>query len=521
MHSSARRPSDPDATTHRDGRQVAGHRALTPTGPALGRIGGRGSLLLLLTWLASFGMLQWSVVRFRVSIVLTLTVAAGLLAIWVVRRPAVRLTPSAAALALAGGIPIALWVPLWSYLTPEAAGGVRILVAVSAGTCALLLWTGRSPVSVWAIAVATYVGTGALAIVNDPHPKIDVWVTLQQAADALADGRNFYSVIWVGSPGVKDAFTYLPWSAVLLAPGRLVAGDVRWMLLAWVVVAALGLWLLGGPHDSWTRRAEASMPGAGAPEISGPADSRPQSAMPRTGTPGTREVAAAVTALVLLAPGTLTQIDQAWTEPLLWAGLIWWALLMVRGRPWLSVLPLALACASKQHLAAVLLVLLVWRPFGWRRTLATGALTAALIAPWAMTAPADFVHDTITFLVTFHPIKFANTWYLLALNEFGVTLPFWVTGLVVGLAVGGALWAVRRRTPDIGEVIRWAALVLFAANLVNKQAFYNQYWLVGALVALSLLLDHIPMRAVTPITPPPAGRDQSPTALVRNWRSED
>jgi len=309
--------------------------------------------------------------------------------------------------------------------------------------------------------------SSVLAIRTDPAPKIDVWVTLQQAADAMARGENFYAVTWVDSPGVQDAFTYLPWTAVLLAPGRWLAGDVRWMQVFWVIVLAAGLWQLGQVARDCFVREE---PGAAAWR-------------------DPRWCAAAVTSIVLLVPGTLTQIDQAWTEPLLFTGLVWWAVLMVRDRAWWSVLPLALACASKQHLAAVLLVLAFWRPFGWRRAVATGALTAVLIAPWALSAPADFVHDTITFLVTFHPIKFANTWYLLALNEFGVELPFWVTGVAVLVPLVTALVAVRRRTPPIGEVVRWAALVLFAANLVNKQAFYNQYWLVAALVALSLVLD--------------------------------
>ena len=64
------------------------------------------------------------------------------------------------------------------------------------------------------------VAVGVLAIRTDPAPDIDVWVTVQQASDALARGVNFYEVTWVGSPGVDDAFTYLPWTAVLLAPGR-------------------------------------------------------------------------------------------------------------------------------------------------------------------------------------------------------------------------------------------------------------------------------------------------------------
>src|SRR4029079_6510342 len=188
------------------------------------------------------------------------------------------------------------------------------------------------------------------------------------------------------------------------------------------------------------------------------------------------------TSLLLLAPGTLTQVDQAWTEPLLFAGLVWWAVLVRRGHAGWAIVPLALACASKQHLALLLPVLLLWRPFGWRRAVATGARTAALIAPWFLASPSDFVHDTISLLVSFHPIRFANTLYLLALNTFGVTLPFWLTGLVVLASLAAVVSVVHRRQPDLPELLRWLALMLLVANVVNKQAFYNQFWLVGALV---------------------------------------
>ena len=46
---------------------------------------------------------------------------------------------------------------------------------------------------------------------------------------------------------------------------------------------------------------------------------------------------AAVVALILFAPGTLTQVDQSWTEPLLLAGVVWWAVLVDRGRAWWAV----------------------------------------------------------------------------------------------------------------------------------------------------------------------------------------
>ena len=149
-------------------------------------------------------------------------------------------------------------------------------------------------------------------------------------------------------------------------------------------------------------------------------------------------------------------------------------------------------------MALVVPLLLVWRPFGWRRVLATGALTAALISPWVLADFAAFWHDTVTALVQFHPIRFANTWFLCFLNEFGITLPFWVTGLVVLGALAIAMVAVHRRQPDLGELLRWAAPVLLVANLVNKQAFYNQFWLSLALVAVSLV---IPLRRVPAVSP--------------------
>ena len=198
-----------------------------------------------------------------------------------------------------------------------------------------------------------------------------------------------------------------------------------------------------------------------------------------------------MTALILFAPGTLTQVDQAWTEPLLLAGVVWWAVLVDRGRAWWAVVPLALACASKQHLALLLPVLLVWRPFGVWRTLATGALTGVLIAPWFLAGPQDFLHDTVTLLVSFHAILFANTLYLLALNVFGVTLPFWLTGLVVLATLAAVIVVVHRRQPSLAEVLRWLALLLLVANLVNKQAFYNQFWLAGALVVVSLAASRV------------------------------
>ena len=83
-----------------------------------------------------------------------------------------------------------------------------------------------------------------------------------------------------------------------------------------------------------------------------------------------------------------------------------------------------------------------------------------------------------------------------------MTLPFWVTGLVVLGTLGSVLTIVWRRQPGLAELLRWLALVLLAANLVNKQAFYNQFWLAGALVVVSLAVAEPALRRA----PAAAGR---------------
>jgi len=456
------------------------------------------AIAFAVAWLAYFTALQWSVVRFRVAIVAVLTASTLALAVWQWRRSRVTLTPPVVGAALAGSALATLTVPLFSYLHANGLAVATTLLVAAPLLAAALLWSGGERPALMAAAVTalTYAAVAATAVVSDPAPKIDVWVTLQQASDALARGESFYEVTWTGSPGIKDAFTYLPWTAVLLAPGRWLAGDVRWALLVWGLVAAVGVWALAhGTGAAALVRPLSRRRGGDRGASSGGGTQAVEATpvgSPHTG-PGAAWRGAGVLALVFFAPGTLTQVDQAWTEPLLLAGVVWWAVLVDRGRAWWAVVPLALACASKQHLALLLPVLLVWRPFGARRAVATGALTGLLIAPWFLAGPADFVHDTITLLVSFHPIRFANTLYLLALNTFGVTLPFWVTGLVVLGTLAGVVAMVRRRQPGLAELLRWLALVLLVANLVNKQAFYNQFWLVGAIVVLSLAVQPRPL----------------------------
>ena len=237
------------------GRKRRGRlRVALPTVPRLSSRAAAGCLLVV--WLGYFTALQWSVVRYRLAIVVVLTSAAVLLGTallrgWRLERLPRRLLAGAGVVAAV----VAEVVPFFSHTTPGERRLLAHLVAATAALAALVLLAAGRRAAPAAFAVAT-LGTvvwTVTAIRLSPTPRIDVWVTLQQAADGLVHGQNMYAMTWTGSPGIQDAFTYLPWTGVLLAPGRWLAGDVRWALLAWTLVGVVGL-LQGHPDVDPGRR---------------------------------------------------------------------------------------------------------------------------------------------------------------------------------------------------------------------------------------------------------------------------
>ncbi len=411
---------------------------------------------------------SWSVVRYDLRIVAMYTVLAALLATGLAlsgrrgRPSPATVPPAAMAVALALAAVFTFRFHAYSYLTRSDAGLVRTVLAAGALAGAALLltrWRHRADAAL-AVAIAAYLTASVLLIRLDPAPKIDVWYTLQGAADALAGGHNTYTQTWVGPPGPMAAFTYLPWMGVLTAPGRWLFGDVRWALVAITVAGALAL-------RGFDRRARGIAPARGS------------------GTAAGHGAGAAAGALLLLLPGTATQIEQAWTEPLLLACLAGAALAWRGRRLLLAALLLALGLASKQHLALLIPLLAVWPRLGWRRAAVPVGLAGLLVLPWFLADPRAIVHDTVTLLIDFPPLRFADTLFIAARHELAWTPPFWLTGAIVLTGILAVTWTVRRRDPGVGQLLRWCALVLFVANLVNKQAFYNQYWLVAALVLAS------------------------------------
>jgi hypothetical protein len=86
----------------------------SPTAPGRVTSGPVAAVVLGAAWLAWFGVLQWSVVRFRVSIVLTLTVCAALLAWWLARRLVLDVPRWLAPAVVVASLAITLTVPLFT-----------------------------------------------------------------------------------------------------------------------------------------------------------------------------------------------------------------------------------------------------------------------------------------------------------------------------------------------------------------------------------------------------------------------
>jgi hypothetical protein len=319
--------------------------------------------------------------------------------------------------------------------------GVLVLAAVATvpALVALVHSAHVRQVSAGALAVAA-VGYGL--VILGGIPVIDVWVLLQGAGQGLAAGHNPYELTFPGSPPgqVDDCFTYLPATALLTAPGVWL-GDARW--------AELVLLLAAGALLSWHLRAQ-----------------------------GGARLGLAV--LVVVLPGTVNLVQQAWTETLLLAALVATAVLADRGRIGWAAVAFGVALATKQHVLLLAPLLLLCR-FRTRELAVAAGTAAALTLPWLLANRDRFFECTTEFFFTVTPPPTSLSLWL-HLPE-PLRLPLLALALLAGY---GLAW---RYCPRNGSGLLIGAAVVFTTfGLVNKQTFLNQWWLVAALIVAGLAL---------------------------------
>jgi hypothetical protein len=313
----------------------------------------------------------------------------------------------------------------------------------------------RSHSARWFTAVVLLaVAAGVSMLLSAAHPQIDVFYLLQGSTQGLWHGADMYRQQWgpsrAGYPagGLFDVYPYLPGTSVLLAPFRLLLGDVRYGEILATVIAAVTV-------RSIARQAR---------------------------TPAVLMMLAPL--LLLVMPKVAYAQQQAWTEPLLvalLAGMVW---ATQRGHGALAVLCFAAALASKQHIVLLLPLAACWPAFGVRKTVVAAGTALLAVIPWIAAGPADFWHDAVTTNLNYPVLN----WGLdlpAAASRHGYELGFGLTVLALVTAYAAAIRGLRRR-PDAWGFATSGALVLLVLDLTNKQSFFNHYTLPMGLLAIAL-----------------------------------
>ena len=300
------------------------------------------------------------------------------------------------------------------------------------------------------LALGCTAAAGVLVVQASGHPAIDVWIILQQSTRALLHGANPYQMSFSGVPAgqTNDCFNYLPFTFLATLPGRVVLGDVRYAEL---------LVLFGGA-------------------------ARLVWAVHRTVGPGPGGRAALAIPLVVMAlclPGTLRVAQQSWNESMILGCLAAAVALLLTGRAWLSVVPLALALATKQHVVLILPLWALWRGFGPRRALVSAGLAAGICLPWILAGPSRFYGCTVQFFLDL-PARQDS----LSIWKF---MPHGLQTLVVlALTAGGYLLAYRLLDGSVSSLVFGSGLLFAAFDLANKQSFENQWLLACQLLVFGL-----------------------------------
>jgi hypothetical protein len=434
------------------------------TGPDRWTAGSRAADAALLIAVLVAGSVSRHAVYNPVGIVILVVSVAGLAAaVWL---GAGRGGPSRAGILLALGGALVAQVIKPPYMNVDhrtwaLRAGISVAMAVTVLAAVPLL---RRSVAVAAV-TATAVGATGLAyglVVAGSQPLIDVWPIVQGAARGVVEGRNPYELTFDGVPPgqVDDCFNYLPGTFLVPLPGWLVAGDVRYaegaVLLAGV--AAL-VWYA-------VRR--------------------------RSGT------AAALAVLTGLLPGSLYDVQQAWNETILFGALALAGVLVAVRKPWWAAAALAVALATKQHVALLVPLWALWPAFGPRRAAGAAAGAAAVTLPWFLADPGRFWHCVVDFFVDL-PARAdsLSIWQL---------VPGPLRTVTVLALVAVAYVVVLRGVPrTAGGLLLGSGLVLAAFALANKQSFLNQWLLVAQLLVAGLSLVAATTRP-SRIVPLPADR---------------
>jgi hypothetical protein len=311
-------------------------------------------------------------------------------------------------------------------------------------------------------------------ILASPKPFIDVWYFQQRAAELLLHGQNpwaaDYTNIYARDDYIGSALLshgrvlsspYPPLSLLLSVPGYL-AGDVRWSLLA-------------------------SVAGAAALMVA---------AARRLGLPRGHFSELGAVALLFHARSFFL-LEQAWTEPFVAlgaAGCIW---ALAGQRPDVQATAVGVFLSVKQY--GLLWLPALWRParIGARTLAGAIALSATIALPFFVWNPHALWRGVVAFQFE-QPFRPDSLSALAMFARFSGTVPWQGLGVVAAVAVA-LVCAIRAPTDRAGSAAAAAlsgAATYLTFFVLEKQAFFNYYWFVCALLAIAITTSARPSAPV-------------------------
>lgn len=363
------------------------------------------------------------------------------------------------------------------------------LVCAGVGIILFLGWLQffdlhRLRIPVIVIMAATFVVAAGARLNSLKDPPIDVYLWQQSTSAALMHGTdpyevripNLYRNVRFYGPGLTDqhgyvtfGFPYPPLSLLMVLPGFLVRGDIRYALTLAVAVSATLM------------------------------------ALARPGRAG--RIGALAGVLFLITPRVFYVLSMAWTEPLL---VLNFSIVMFCACRWRKGLPWALGLffSTKQYavLALPLLPLLVQGPERWRElrgiVIKAGMVVAAINLPFLLWNVREFTR-AVVLLQFMQPFRTDGLSYLVWLySKTGVMNPtIWIPLLVVIPAIALALWRGTCSPAGFAAALALVSVLFFA---FNKQAFCNYYYFVIATGCWSVAAAELPdtFAPQTQIAPP-------------------
>ena len=301
-------------------------------------------------------------------------------------------------------------------------------------------------------------------IFYSPKPNIDVYWFLDGGAKAIASGLNPYSQIFFNNYDPKDCqfnygipncqndnYSYLPLTIFTSFIAKLFFGDVRFFSVISIFAAAAILYFIIKKIYQYQQ-----------------------------------DVAQLIVLLILYLPLSLFVVEQAWSEPLSILLIYLFALFFLLEKKSLAYLFFGLFLGVKQVSLVFFAFILKLKGFTFKNFVLVFLILAAVILPFFIWSPADFINDAVIHHVLYKPPIHSLTFNTLSKIYFGRDLSsiIYLPPLIV---LFGFLF-FRKNKGDLAGLINSSLIFLFALFII-KQGFTNYYYSIICGIILLLTLE--------------------------------